>query len=100
MKTKFTKPPAPWMKDFRINKLQRNRDYWRHEAHSKQTPQSWGKFGAIRNKIKKVINEKKTSFYKKVFQSKNENVVWKFVHRVLSPNSKTLKVDRKAYQIF
>ena len=92
------------MKDFKINKLQRNRDYWRHEAHSKQTPQSWGKVRAIRNKIKKVINEKKCfyekSFYKKVFQSKNENVVWKFIYRVLSPNSKTLKVDRKEYQIF
>ena len=82
MKTKFTKPPAPWMKDFKTNKLQRNRDYWKH---SKQTPHSWGKFRAIRNKIK-VINEKETSFYEKVFQSKNENGIWKFIHRVLSPN--------------
>ena len=42
MKTKYTRniPPAPWMKDFEINKLQRERDHWRHEAHSKQTPQS------------------------------------------------------------
>ena len=85
MKAKFTKLHAPWMKDFKVNKLQRNRDYWKHEAHSKQTPQSWGKFRAIRNKIK-VINEKDTSFYEKVFQSKNENGIWKFIHRVLSPN--------------
>ena len=92
-KTKFTRPPAPWMKDFEINKLQRERDHWRHEAHSKQTPQSWEKFRAIRNKIKKVINEKKTSFYKKVFQSKNKNDIWKVIHRILSPNPKTLKVD-------
>ena len=73
MKTKYTRPPAPWMKDFEINKLQRERDHWRHEAHSKQTPQSWEMFRAIRNKMKKVINEKKTSFYKKVFLSKNND---------------------------
>ena len=92
MKTKFTRPPAYWMKDFEINKLQRGSGYWRHEAHSEQTPQSRGKFRAIRSKIKKVINEKKTSFYKRVFP-KNKNDIWKVIHRVLSPNPKTLKVD-------
>ena len=40
MKTRFTRPSAPWMKDFEINKLQKEWDHWRHEAHSKQTPQS------------------------------------------------------------
>ena len=40
MKTKFTRPPATWMKDFEISKLQKERDNWRHEAHSKQTFQS------------------------------------------------------------
>ena len=69
MKTKFTTPPAPWTKDFEMNKLKREKVDWRQEAHSKQTPQSWEKFRAIRNKIKK------TSFYKKVFQSKNKNDV-------------------------
>ena len=67
MKAKRMGPPPPWMKDFEINTLQRERDHWSHEAHSKQTPQSWEKLRAIRNKIKKVINKKKTSFYKKVF---------------------------------
>ena len=32
VKTKFTRPPAPWMKCIKINKLQRERDHWRHEA--------------------------------------------------------------------
>ena len=88
MKTKFTRSPAYWMKDFEINKLQRGSGYWRHEAHSEQTPQSRGKFRAIRSKIKKVINEKKTSFYKRVFP-KNKNDIWKVIHRVLSPNPNT-----------
>ena len=100
MKTKFTRPPAPWMKDFEISKLQKERDHWRHEAHSKRTPQSWEKFRAIRNKIKKVINEKKTSFYKKVFQSKNKNDIWKVIHCILSPNLKTLKVNPENFNEF
>ena len=36
-KTKFTRPPVPWMKDIKINKLQRERDHWRHEAHKNRT---------------------------------------------------------------
>ena len=28
VKTKFTRPSAPWMKDIKINKLQRDRDHW------------------------------------------------------------------------
>ena len=88
MKTKFTSRPAPWMKDFEIYKLKRERDLWRHEAHSKQTTQSWVKFRAIRNKIKKFINEKKASFYEKVFQLKNKSDIWKVIHRVISPNSR------------
>ena len=39
MKTKFMRPPAPWVKDFEKKKLQKERDYSRHEAHSKQTLQ-------------------------------------------------------------
>ena len=92
-KTTFTRSSASWIKDFEINKLKKERYHWRYEAHSKPTPQSWEKFRAIRNKIKKVINEKKTSFYKKVFQSNNKNDIWKVIHRILSPNPKTVKVD-------
>ena len=85
MKTKFTRLPGLWTKYFEINKLQRDRDHWRHEVHSKQKPQPWEKFRAISNKIKMVINEKKASFYK--------NDIWKVIHRILSPNPKRLKVD-------
>ena len=92
-KTKFTRPLAPWMKYFEINKLQREKDHWRHDVHSKRTPHSWEKFIAIRNKIKKVINDKKTNFFKKVFQSKNKNDIWKVIHRILRPHPKILKVN-------
>ena len=71
-KTKFTRLSAPWMTDFKINKLRRERDHWRHEAHSKQTSQSWEKFRAIKNNIKKVINEKKDKFLQKSVSIKKQ----------------------------
>ena len=66
VKTKFTKPPAPWMKDTKINNLQRQRDHWRHEAHKNLTDENWENYRESRNKIKKAIKEKKTQFYRKV----------------------------------
>ena len=70
MKTKFTRPPAPWMKDFEINKLQREKDHWRHETDSKQTPQSWEKFRAIRNKSKRLSTRKRQVSTKRFFNQK------------------------------
>ena len=32
VKANFTRPPAHWMKDIKINKLQRKRDHWRHKV--------------------------------------------------------------------
>ena len=73
--------PARWMKDFEINKLQRESDHQRHEP---QTPKSLERFREIRNMIKKFANEKKTSFYKKKFQSKNKNDIWKVIQCVIT----------------
>ena len=91
-KTKFTRPPAPWMKDFEINKLQKERFHWRHETHSKQTLQSWGDFGAIRNKIKKVINEKKQVFTKKCYNQKTKMIYRKFTELKRVERSHTAKL--------
>ena len=60
VKTKFTRPPAPWMKDIKINNLQHERDHWRHEAHKNPTEENWETYRESRNKIKKAIKEKKT----------------------------------------
>ena len=99
-RTKFMRPTAPWIKDFEIKKLEKEKDHWRHEAHSKQALQSWEQFREIWDKIKKVINKKKTSFFKKVFQSKNKNDIWKIIHRIVILNSKTVKVDPKKLNEF
>ena len=93
VKTKFTRPAAPWTKDIKINKLQRERDHWRHEAHRNATDENWGNFRESRNKIKKAIKEKKTQFYRKVLSSKNNKEIWKVIHRILNPNMSTLQAD-------
>ena len=60
VKTKFTRPPTLWMKDIKINKLQRKRDHWRHEALKNPTDENWETYRESGNKIKKAIKEKKT----------------------------------------
>ena len=32
IKTKFTRTPATWIKDFEIKKLQKERKHWKHET--------------------------------------------------------------------
>ena len=72
VKTKFARPPAPWMKDIKINKLQRKRDHWRHEGYKNPTDENWDNYRESRNKIKKAIKEKKTQFCRKVLSSKKQ----------------------------
>ena len=100
VKTKFTRPPAPWMKDIKINNLQRERDHWRYEAYKNPTDENWETYRESRNKIKKAIKEKKTQFYRKVLSSKNNKEIWKVIHRILNPNMNTLHSDPSALNVF
>ena len=100
VKTKFTRPPAPWMKDIKINKLQRERNHWRHKAHKNPTYKNWGTYRESGNKIKKMIKEKKTQFYRKVLSSKNSKEIWKVIYRILNANMSTLQIDPSALNEF
>ena len=62
VKTKFARPPASWMKDLKMNKLQCDWDHWRHEGHKNPTDENRGTHRESKNKIKNVIKEKKTQF--------------------------------------
>ena len=93
VRTKFTHPPAPWMKQLDIADLQKKRDNYRYLAHHSPTQENWAKFRDIRNKLKSKIEETKTACYKKILSSKNSKEIWKVVHRILKPNDNTLKVD-------
>ena len=99
-KTKFTRPPVPWMKDIKINNLQRERDHWRYEVHKNPTDENWETYREPRNKIKKAIKEKKTQFYRKVLSSENSKEIWKVIHRILNPNMNTLHADPSALNVF
>ena len=67
VRTKFTRPPALWMKDIKINKLQRKRDHWRHKAHKNPTDENWETYRESRNKIKKSDQRKENSMLQKSF---------------------------------
>ena len=69
-KTKFMRPTAPWIKDFEIKKLEKEKDHWRHEAHSKQALQSWEQFREIGTKSKGLSTRKRQVSTKKCFNRK------------------------------
>ena len=88
------------MKDIKINKLQRERHHWRHKAHKNPTDENWETYRELRNKIKKVIKENKTQFYRKFLSSKNSKEIWKVIQRILNPNMSTLQTDSSALNEF
>ena len=57
VKTIFTHPPTPWMKQLDIADLQKKRDNYRYLAHHSPTEENWTKFRDIRNKLKSKIKE-------------------------------------------
>ena len=72
VKTKFTHPFAPWMKQLDTADLQkRKRVNYRFLAHHSPTEENWAKFRDIRNTLKSRIKETKTTFYKKILSPKN-----------------------------
>ena len=80
VKTKFTRPTAPWLKDIKINKLKRERDHWRLETHKNPRDENWTTNRESRNKIKKAMKEKKTQFFRIVLSSKNSKEIWKVIN--------------------
>ena len=51
--TKFTRTPAPWMKQLDIIELQKQRDKYRFLAHNRPSKENWKIFRNTRNKEKK-----------------------------------------------
>ena len=92
-RTKFTRPPAPWMKQIDIIELQKQRDRYRYLAHYIPSKENWINFRNTRNRLKKKIKDTKTAFYTKIITSKISKEIWKIVHRILNPSDKTLEAD-------
>ena len=62
-RTKFTRPPAPRMKQLNIIELQKQRDKYRFLAHNIPIKENWTNFRNARNKLNKKIKDIKTAFY-------------------------------------
>ena len=90
--TKFTRTPAPWMKQLDIIELQKQRDKYRFLAHNRPSKENWKIFRNARNKEKKK-KDIKTALYEKILTSKNSKEIWKIFHRILNPSNKTLEAD-------
>ena len=99
-RTKFTRPPAPWMKQLDIIELQKQRDKFRFLLHSIPNKENWINFRNGRNKLKKKIKDKKTAFYKKILTSQKSKETWKIVHRILNPSSITFEADTNELNIY
>ena len=56
-RTKFTIPPAPWMK-LDIIELEKQRDKYRFLAHNIPSKENWRNFRNASNKLKKKIRHK------------------------------------------
>ena len=86
-RTKFTRPPAPWLKDLEISKSKNVLDNLRIKSrdlnHSDLTVRK--NYQTARNRYKKTIRSKKASFQQKALSSRNPKEVWETVHRILDP---------------
>ena len=60
-RTKFTRPPAPWMKQLDIIELQKQRDKYRFLAHNIPSKGNWTNFRNVRNKLTKKNKRHKNS---------------------------------------
>ena len=63
IKTKITRPPAPWLKDLNIDQLQRERNVLRKRAHETHNDTDWKLFREKRNDLKKCIKTFKHNLY-------------------------------------
>ena len=66
------------MKDEDIGALQNQRNKLRYEAQSKRARSAWVGYRKVRNEIKPKLNSTKTSFDKKILNSKNTKDIWRF----------------------
>lgn len=99
-RVKVTRPPAPWLMNDEIKKLQSQRDRLRHNAHALKSDNAWDKFRKIRNLLKKKIREAHKQFINKALSSKKSKKVWQVIYRILRPSPTPLRCDVDALNEF
>ena len=78
-----TRPPAPWMRDPEIKKLQNLRNTNRFEPHKSRDSSIWDTFRQNKREIRKAIRHAKSDFYRNPLSKKKPKEVWKIIHSVL-----------------
>ena len=94
-KVKFTRQPAPWMKDPEIisakNHYENLQNTSRDSNHTERSAHQ--SFQAARNSYKKNRRSKKATFLRKALSSKSPREVWETVNRILDPPRNRIKHD-------
>ena len=75
VKTKFARPPAPWMKGIKINNLQRDRDHWRYAAQ-KFNRRKLEKLQRVQKQNQKIDQRKENSILQRscIFKKQQRNL--------------------------
>ena len=92
-RAKLTRPPAPWMKDPEIIRLQANQQFLRKKAFESQSDSDMGNYRNTRNLLKRTIRNLKRKFYKTALSSNKSKLVWKTIHRILNPHHKVISAS-------
>ena len=92
-RTKVTRPPAPWLNEEEIRKVQRERNELRHLAHRINSPGIWEKFRDVRNRIRTKIKSVNRAFFKKALSSSKPKDLWNIIHRILNPSPQPIRAD-------
>ena len=85
-RVKLTRPPAPWMQDPEIVRSKNHLEDLR-----KRKVNDTDEYRNVRNKHKRLVKNKKSSFIRKSLSSKNSKEVWQTIHRILKPQSSRIK---------
>ena len=93
MRTKITRPPAPWMKELDIQQLQHECHTLRTKARFDKSEPLWNSYRDKRRKLKSKIKKSKRDFYSKALSSNKPKEVWKTIHRILQPSPQPLMHD-------
>ena len=89
---KLTRPPAPWMNDPNIIKLQKEKENLRKNVNGNQNFDI-DDYRKIRNELKKNIKATKWGFLRKALSSKLPKVVWNTIHRIMKKNHSRIKLQ-------
>ena len=89
-RVELTHPITPWMKDPTIVSDHQKVELSRIKSRDSKNPKEHQKYLKEKKQYKKTIKDKKNSFFRKVFFSKNPKTVWNSIDRILNKQQKRI----------